>query len=285
MNILKKGVFMFNVEVERFEFFKDKNKNNLRFASYSPMKKCVEHQVCNCTKQVSKRPKSIPEQVETYCVIGKNVGDRKIEVNFSGRFGGFHRKEITYYVRWDDPEILKAHACFIWKKDSIYFEISKKDFGISDDIFIGFMFFGNTVDISTLLNGHSPSKVINLSNIKPKDIWFHCCSWGSEAMFFMPAGKERENWWKFYNDTQTIFDRSEPYLTPEFSVDEVRNHFKKDTFIQDIVQKNYDFIESILNNLSNTKLYEGGLEVYKKVHEDEGSFVVDSITGKTVAAH
>jgi hypothetical protein len=276
---------MFNVEVKRYEFFRDKNKNNVRFASCSPYKKCAELQVCNCTKQVSKRPKSMPEQVSTYCVMSKNFEDRKMEINFSGSFGGFCRKEIIYYVQWNDPEILKAHASFIWGKDSIYFEISKKDFGISADIFIGFMFFGNTVDISTLLNGHSPSKIINLSNIKPKDIWFHCCSWGSEAISFIPAGKEKENWWKFYNNSQNIFNRSELYLTPEFSVDEVRSNFEKDTFIQNIIQKNYDFIESILNNLSNTKLYEGGLEVYKKAHEDEGSFVVDSITGKTVAVH
>jgi hypothetical protein len=76
--------------------------------------------------------------------------------------------------RTSDNEADDDHAYVIFdgKQDKAKIEVASPGFGLIGYVMLD-LFLGNRVDISRLYNGHSPSRVVNLSKIAPDQVWIY----------------------------------------------------------------------------------------------------------------
>jgi len=277
------------VEIERFSFFKGKEGGTLRYSEHSPIKECKEHQICNCTKNVTTRPEGIPTSVSTHCKILHSgipgcTNGRDMELSLSSSFPGYKKEYSDFTVRWKEEGLERPHAYFWQAPNRFNIEITKKGCSFDGiDCFMSKLFFGNKVDISELMNGHSPSKIIKLEVLDPKDLWVHECSWGHESMRVLPQDRETELWWGLYKAGEELRRKVDPYLSPEFSVDDIKKMAESDRDLLTMTGEAFDSIRFILDNLPNTSLYTYSLITEKEAHDKEGSIHIDLVTGKAQA--
>jgi hypothetical protein len=203
-----------------------------------------------------------------------------MECRFISRFPFIETDHLQFNIRWKEDGLINPHAYFWQNPYQLKVEISKKGCSFDNvECFLGDLFFGNKVDISTLMNGHSHSKVVDLSSIDSKDLWVHRCTWGIEAMKILPQDEEFKNWWKFYNDSEELNKKIEPYLSLDFSVDKIRNIVEKDSLILTSIEKKFKFLDSIITNISETNLFKLNIIVEKETMDKEG-VNVDVTTGR-----
>ena len=275
-----------NVEIERFSFFKNSEGENLRFSESSPKKECRDHRICNCTRNVAVKPESIPSQISTSCKIRKTYASRDIECAFSSRFPFVQDYiQFNFTARWEEEGLEDAHAYFWQSLDHFKVEVSKKGCSFEDiECFLGGLFFGNKVDVSNLMNGHSPSRIVDLSSIDANDLWVHYCHWGNEAMKILPRDEEADSWWKLYRDSVELNKRVEPFLSLDFSVDEIRDTIEKDSILLASIERIFQFLDSMITNISETNLFKLSVAAEKEAIEKEGHFFVDSTTGRITSS-
>ena len=241
----------------RHNFFRQKNGGTLRFSEHSPHKTECEHQVCNCTKAVTKRPEGKPFQVSQGIKVSGGNGRFEMtagsgaSVNFTFLLPTSMKSEL------DSPD-QRPHAYFHFGKtfDLLRIEITKPHYGLVD-CFFGHLYFGNQVDISTLMNGHSPSRVVNLSRIEKDDVWCHSCCSGRESWMLLPARPETEYWRKCFSLAKKISSRVriiERSRNPD--LDRICISLGGDDDLVDEISSCDLFFESILENLEKTVLFE-----------------------------
>jgi hypothetical protein len=287
-------------EIKRYSFFKDTSGGNLRYTEFSPNKVCKDHKICNCTKQVAIRPEGIPLSINTEAVIHYNIDDNRkadwtirssaLENNswnsifkFKGYWGdweekpfGFTRNEITGEYIQD----IEKYAYFSREKDGFKIGIPKKGYGLTNHFF-GNLFFGNIVDISKLMNGHSPSEVIKLQELTAEDIWVHDCNYGHESMIILKDNIEKTNWKKFLTETDRLNRLFiEPALLSTYTVDDCYHLLESNKELTHLLKWPFEFLLNTIINLDKTEFYKCCTEAYKISYEPDG-FIIDSITGKT----
>lgn len=239
-----------NVTVERHSFFKSPEGDHLRYTERSPQCPEEDHQICNCTKNVKDRPLGEPESVSQDIILTDTLENMTVEYSLK-------KQEFTF--RWEGP-IPRSHAYFWFNDDRcpsrrLYVEVTVPGYGLVDHFF-GHIFFGNDIDTSKLLNGHSPSKLIDLTSIKSDQVWAHVCHWGAEAIEMFTEENETYVLWQIKSALDGIKKATDSYLLDKaILVDELRLRVEQEVGV--ILQTHTIVLElkSIIDNLKSTELY------------------------------
>jgi len=236
-----------NAKVERYLWFKREDGMNLRYSETSPHEEHEDNQICNCTREVAVRPEGKPRSVRQICEFTEKIGDRSVQ---------FRLPDNVIY-RWDDPELERPHAYFDFDcnghENCLSVEVAKKGCG-SVDCFFGHVFFGNKVDTSTLMNGHAPSRVVRLEDLKQDDVWAHDCCWGMEAVAVF---KEEAEFWRHIKSRMSVVrELYAPYANDhEISVDELRTRLQFHVDLGEMVKGIALDLGGVLDRLEETELF------------------------------
>lgn len=254
------------LQVVRRNFFSTP-KGTLRFTEHSP--EAIEHEdfECNCTKSVVLRPPGKPDQITQDIALVQEAPDYKLSFSLSSLWYDFRfLPEIK--VAWSGkPE--KRHAYFIFDcnniKNSIRIEITQPGYG-RIGCFFGNLYFGNKVDISTLMNGHSTSRIIKLKEIGPHQVWAHGCNFGKEAFGFLRECAETNRWRQAQDDVSEIRTLAAPFTADLKSpVDALRQQVEVQADLVALARTTGEWLWSIVANLKQTELFRCCDEVEKAI--------------------
>lgn len=240
------------VEVVRTKFFRGERGETLAWRESSPPEPPHEHQQCNCTKVIAEHPKWEPFEIQT-AVKMKQQGRTR---DFSVTLG----EKPWFTFQWG-----KSRAYFVSDKALIRGTIPLPGYGNSD-CFFGNLFFGKNVDISTLMNGHSPSRIIDLSKLSPEDVWVHQCNFGKEALALITDLEERKKWWEARALLDRIEEISVRYEKCGEPVNRLRERVAADERLIGMVAQVRDWFAHVLDHLQSTDYYRAADEAYKKAH-------------------
>ena len=208
------------INVVRSNFWYSPNEKTQGFIEHSTEKPHENRDVCNCTRHVTIRPAGTPDEVHQEITV---IGEHDL-MNSEFRLGS---KWSVF--RWGDK-----HAYFMFRPDGINIEISLPGYG-SVGCFFSHLFLGNRVDISKLMNGHSPSRIVDLSSMSPDDLWVHDCNWGNEAVRIFPESDETSEWRARLATAERITSNTKKYVADLTSgVHDVRAAVEQDTFLDEV---------------------------------------------------
>ena len=214
------------IEVIRTSWFRRPSKT-LAYEEHSPGRTCEAHAICGCTDMVTERPEGEPDsevlQVQVKGVhrgleAQASVSDRTLWSTF--RWDQRPEDEAIRVDKSESERGRKAHAYFLFSPGRVGLEIYQPGYG-RVDYFFGHIFLGNEVDISKLYNGHSPSKVVDLSKLSADALWVHDCSWGREAMRAFSDSPEAQNWRLWSRTAQDILAQTQHSLTQHSPTEDV----------------------------------------------------------------
>jgi len=237
----------------------------LRYAERSPAKEECDHQICNCTKSVAKKPAGEPSQKQQYIEFIEKDKDYTYEVGLAGT-------GCNFTLRWpgevwdkDHKWCSKNHA-YYWFNDNkmIQIEIIKEGYG-GTDCFFSHLYLGNEVDTSRFYNGHSKSKIVDLSKIKPKELWTHYCGMGQEAMRSLSEEVgETAEWRAVYGLQERIAATARTY-SEDFvsSVEKVREGVEANAKMLDDVQTLCKWFSWVTRKLDTTEMFRCGDYCYQ----------------------
>ncbi len=198
------------IEITRNLYYYTKE-GTLRFRESSPLKEECDHQVCNCTKAVTERPAGEPNQKQQYVEFLSKDNDYNYEVGLAGT-------GCSFTLRWpgevwdkDHKWCSKNHAYYWFHgKDALQVEIIKEGYGRTN-CFFGKIYKGNCVDISKMFNGHSNSRIVDLTVKRPDEVWAHYCGCGQEAQCSFRETDETQGWRQAYSIQENLSLRARTY--------------------------------------------------------------------------
>lgn len=246
------------VEVTKTHIFKGEGKA-LRFIESTKESPQNRFTCSCCSEKVSERPTSRLLSTSVVIEAFDKVGIYDVEVQLD-------KRAYSYVIRWDD-----FHAYFTFpvskKPYNDYhcrFGIYCKDYGYVD-YFMGNVFKGRHVDVTTLMNGHSPSRIINLNEIQEDDIWVHDCSWGKEAIKFFDNGEEKQKWTSLFKFHEYRYELHRFRPEAEFTIHEIQELVTdcKDTLAR--ISENVEYFISIIENLKSTELFKLQSEIHSEI--------------------
>ena len=206
------------VRVDRFEFYHHST-GNLRFAEHIPLREEHDREICGCTRNVAERPKGKPDEVRNHVVVeiqdfGEHIDlglatydltDNVLNFELASPLPHLDRgykpknKDVLAQLKamrdaWSKTEKHHARFQFGTSEPHCHVELTLLGYGLTDCFFAN-VYLGPEIDASRMMNGHSPSGVVDLSQIAPDDVWLHGCNFGAEAwMKLADAGGEGERW-------------------------------------------------------------------------------------------
>ncbi|HSX23285.1 MAG TPA: hypothetical protein VLE97_10980 [Gaiellaceae bacterium] len=166
------------VRVTRDSFFAGLG-GHLRWTEASPAAGHRHGADCGCTIAVDAKPAGRPESIRQEiriawndCVIALEEGASEPWVTF--RKAGDAEGWIDRRRSGDGDEADEDHAYVIFddRQDKAKLEVTSAGFGLVDCVLVD-LFLGNQVDTSTLRNGFSPSRVVDLAKIGPDEPWIY----------------------------------------------------------------------------------------------------------------
>lgn len=262
------------VRAERYSFYRTP-KGTLRYAEHSPEMFHPDKQLCNCTKNVCERPPGDPNSVQQFIYFEQALGRYAFKLSLD--YKGF--PWFTY--RWDGPttgwkfkhslmerESGKSQAYFMLDvnghKGNINVQVDLPGYGRTD-CFFGHIYFGNQADISTIMNGHSPSRIVDLKKVPDDQIWAHSCNFGHEAVSPFRKSTETEQWWEVKRAVDAISHSAAAYNQDlASSVDGIRLQVLDDDPMLNRVAMVSDWFVKVLDNLKTTEMFRACDEVYRK---------------------
>lgn len=237
----------YEISVVRHSFFRTPG-GTLRYSEHSPESMEHERQICNCTRSVSDKPPGQPHHVTQQVKIGDVVGDYGFELTLgesgSPRFT-FRRDDFHAYFTSDVNGV----------KNSLSVEIILPGYGRTG-CFFGHVYFGNKVDTSRFMNGHAPSRIVDLNLMTPTTVWAHCCVWGQEAVVKFRDLPETEGWRKTKEKIDRIGRVGAAYsLDRKASVEAIRRQADENPgLVKDIAAVRGSLLRTV-NNLKGTELF------------------------------
>lgn len=244
------------LQVTRRNFF-SMREGTLRFTEHSP--EMIEHEdfQCNCTKNTVLRPPGEPDQITQDIAFTEETKDYRLNFSIPALWYNFKfGPEIK--VKWTEkPE--RSHAYFMFDrnniKNSIGIEITLPGYG-RVDCFFGNLYFGNKVDIGTLMNGHSPSRIVKLDKIGPNQVWAHGCNFGKEAMGFLRECAETNRWRQAKDDVKEMEAIAAPFNADLKSpVEALRQNVEGQADLAALAHSTGRWLWSIVANLKQTELF------------------------------
>ncbi len=265
-----------SVRTERYSFYRIPN-GTLRFAEHSPETFHPDKQLCNCTKNVSERPSGKPDSIQQYIKFEQNLGRYTFELSLDDRgFPWFKFWWKAPAIGWKFKDTLRdksgmSQAYFMSDvndyKGNIKVQVDIPGYGLTD-CFFGNVYFGNKVDISTLMNGHSPSRIIDLQKIPDDQVWAHGCNWGREAMIPFSECPETDRWRHVKEEIDTISRRAAAYNQDLVStVDGLRLQVWDDSPMINRVVLARDWFVHVLDNLNDTEMFRVCAEIDQRIEK------------------
>lgn len=200
------------ITLSRYSFLQNPGQQTIRFSEYSPGHEEEDHAICNCTRSVTERPEGDPTQVSQDITFTREIDGRQAEYRLVGQ-GLYidatkHEPGARRLVSFGDDR-----SSFHFNQPNhldVYIALPGYLYGT----FSAHLFLGNQIDISKLMNGHSPSRVVKLDQIGAEDLWLHKCFWGHEGIdFFDQRSDEAASWRDLIRTAQEIHRRSETLRT------------------------------------------------------------------------
>lgn len=251
-----------DISVSRYLFYVDPlNGQHLRFGEHSPHKHDEEGAVCNCTRSVTERPEGKPGQVKTGAHVKEQEGQYKVEMalNKEGAVRFTIRGFGDHVYEFGNKEHREENHAYFWFSDpnNLRLEVTGTGRGAVNCSF-GDVFFGNKIDISKRMDGHKPSKIIDLSKITPDQIWTHACSWGKEAVEMFPDNEETQGWWHIRSQVEALGAFGFAVLGDhEVPVEGIRASLMASEEFAQAYEQVQEWLLSILGDFKNTTLFQG----------------------------
>ncbi len=252
------------ITVRRNLFFYKPNEGYLRFTENSPFKEECDHQVCNCTKAVAERPSGEPEQKQQYVSYIHKDKNYDYEVDLAS--------PCKFTLRWpgeswdkDHKDTCHNHAYYWFKSDNngLQIEIAKDGYGYAG-CFFGHLYLGNAVDTSRFFNGHSDSRIVDLTEIGPDELWMHECGCGKEATCFFQECAESAEWQMVYEIHKRISQEVRTYAEDFVSsVERIREKVEKDVRMIEAAQYLCRWFSWVTRNLDKTEMFRCGDYCYR----------------------
>lgn len=251
------------IEVNRNLYFYTKQ-GTLRFSENSPVKEECDHQVCNCTKAVKDRPDGEPNQKQQYIELIEKDKDYTYEVGLSGQ-------GCNFTLRWpgevwdkDHKWSSKNHAYYWFNSNGmIQIEIIKEGYG-NTDCFFAHVFRGNVVDTSKFFNGHSNSRIVDLTALEPNELWTHYCGMAQEAQCSFRECDETQEWRKVYRIQEEIAGSARTF-DQDFASPVEKIRAGVEDSIQMLADARYlcKWFSWVTKNLGETEMFRCGDYCYK----------------------
>lgn len=261
------------VRIERYSFYNTSH-GILRYAEHCPETFHEDMQICNCTKNVSEKPTGKPDSVQQYIKFEQNLGRYAFELSLNDR--GFP----WFIYRWKGPatgwkfkdrlrdksEISQAYfmADVNGHKGNISIQVDIPGYGYVD-CFFGHLYFGNKADISTIMNGHSPSRIVDLRKIPEDQVWAHNCNFGLEAVCALRECPETDQWREMKQAIDAVSRSAVTYTNDiESAVDGLRLQVWDDVPMINRVALTRDWFAHVLDNLAKTEMFRACDDVNKR---------------------
>jgi hypothetical protein len=124
----------------------------------------------------------------------------------------------------DEGDEDHAYVIFDGQQEKAKIEVASPGFGLIGYVMLD-LFLGNRVDISRLYNGHSPSRVVDLSKIAPDQAWVYT----NEMMQTLGDAEEIAAIREAFRFAGEVRRLARPHLmTRSTSVDDVQNAVARD---------------------------------------------------------
>lgn len=262
-----------SVRTERYSFY-NTPQGVLRYSEHSPETFHPDKQLCNCTKNVSQRPVGKPSSIQQYIKFEQDLGRYAFELSLDdGGFPWFIFRWKAEASGWKSKDGLRdrsgmSHAYFMSNvnghKGNFNIEIEIPGYGRTD-CFFGHLYFGNKVDISKLMNGHSPSRIVDLRSISDDQVWAHHCNWGKEAVMPLRECPETGQWRDVKKAVDAISQSAAAYNRDLVStVDGLCLQVWDDSPMVNRVVEARDWFIHILDNLKDTEMFQVCDEVNRR---------------------
>ena len=221
-----------SVSVCRDYYYEGSDGGVLIHPEYSPARAVCARQKCNCTKIVHDKPEGDPSDVAQRLELARAVEDYDLSVLLRNGLSRF------LFCRGDEQARFQPDVNGVQNELSVQLTssttlsaasgIKMADYS-SVGCLLGRIYFGNSVDTSQLLNGYSPSRIVDLKALSPNDIWAHACVFGAEAMRVFRPCEETDGWWQTKSAMDEIARRASGYMADLASpVGEVRDRILMD---------------------------------------------------------
>jgi hypothetical protein len=258
-----------DIHVTRYSFFHQLGLRTLRFTEHAP-KAAHEpsgHGPCGCTRDVDHRPAGSPDDVRTQIRHVERRGHRTFELELGpGETRGF-------WIRWDWPASLprsegdKAHAYFWLTPGRLQIEVTGQampEASVLEHTLLGRLFYDRDADVSTLFNGHSPSRILHRHSLDGK-LWMHDCRFGHEAIAVIEDEAEIGGWRAFRRDLEEAFDTVARHAPFHAGVEDARSALLAQPM--DAARRATDWAEKVLDNLPETAMFQAA----RKIHGELGA--------------
>lgn len=261
--------------VERRSFYKNENSRLLKYFESSPEVECKDGD-CNCTASIKSRPSGVLDHVVQ-------------NIRYTGIYSGYNLDwslnrdtwfDLNFYwneiKRPKNQRYLNPHASFCFNhvssaggklNNSISIGICKTPASSFKDLkidLIANMYFGNKVDVSKLFNGHSSSKIVDLTKLSQEDVWLHY-SIGGEAMEVLPRSEESTMWKQIYKNASRVMEITSQHDDKEMSVLDVRCDIVTNFELIGLIDGLKAKLTYVIDNLEDTQLYQLGTKIEEKV--------------------
>jgi hypothetical protein len=258
------------ITLSRYSFFQDPGHQTLRFSEHSPGHEEGDHAVCNCTRNVTEKPEGDPTHVSQDVSFTREINGRQVEYRLTGQAIYLDAKKCEpgsrRLISFDDD-----HAAFDFHRPNtlnVYVPVPGHRLGM----FHAYLFLGNQIDISTLMNGHSPSRVVKLDKIGAEDLWLHECFWGHEGVtLFDQHSAETASWRALIRMAQDIHQRSAKLRTDlTTDVHVLRAAFESDQALCQDVYGLMDRVAVIRENIKQMEVFPLATQLYDSVVAQDG---------------
>lgn len=256
-----------NIEVTKVNFYENKGGSNLKFIDSTNHKECESHFECCCTKIAKEKPTSrlLSSSISIDAYMDK-LDKYKVEIDLT---------RGSFVFRWDDKH---AYFNMLYDGDSysnrkqkgINIEIYRKDWNCVD-YFFAKMFLGNNIDISDFMNGHTPSHLVKLHEIKDDDIWLYDGRWTNEHMrFFDKSTTEWDNWRRSIETSANIKDSMSRFRPEsEYTVQEIKHLVNSHKHLKEAVDFCVDWFTLVIEILTTTQLYKLQKEIKEAIDQNK----------------
>lgn len=238
-----------SVVIERHLFFRSPSGGNLRWTEFSPKEAHVHHLECCCTKNAKDLPPGVPKSVQQTVTVSD--GDAWLSLG-SGwlTFGKLGAKDHAYF-RFNPLE------------RSVDIEITLPGHG-SVDCFFAHLYYGSSVDTSTLMNGHSPTR-LDLLDVAERH-WLHACLWGKEGKRLLSSPSEVAILDLAYGLHERIQLASADYVADLSSpVDDLRSLVEIDSILLEHFMVLRDLLAPIAADIRSTEIFKLTVELDREV--------------------
>lgn len=212
-----------DIAVERTSFF-DSTLGALRYVERRGAPSEHERHVdCACTMTVTGRPLGQPTHVTQALHFASKRKSGALTVTLR-ESAGVHDRGLYWTFTWGNPDVdalgtgSQPHAYFWFsgREQSAQIEIVPTVFSrrVPDDYISAMLYMGNKIDTSLFFNGHSPSRVIDLSTIGDRELWLHDAHSfdASEPWMRIGDGFEAATWRPIFDMVARVGDRAAPIV-------------------------------------------------------------------------